>query len=1025
MFQFLILISLSIKGENNPKIKEIKKDVYARFTDFSPILGNSTGTIVDIEQDKYGYIWLAGTKCLSRFDGNNIKHYINDWTQGSLPSSSVFCLEQDNLGRLWIGTTNGLCYYNYNTDAFITVFGPDTAEIPSDTFYVRALMAEGDSLLWMDTHQGYLWKIDLKSLKILNQYSHYKTKQPYYYYHTLFRDDDGIIWFGGRGRGPFFLNEKNKEIIGFPISQYEDIPGVKRGNDVAYYYIDSHGNFWIGSTDGIYLYDKNDSKFNMFYKTSSWAMIEDHQGDLWFGIADGLGRYHPEDGEMTIFIPNEEDNKSLSGNYIYDICEDSYKQIWVASAKGVSVYKSETPGVKYLFHIPGMHETPISSSISELSQDKNGIVWIGTSGHGIDSYDPEKQTITHFNTKNTKGLPSDKIRCITISPEGLVYCGLWAGLGFGYLDPDDNEFTLYSYNKNNTTVDWYNDMVFDNNGNLYLGFWGANGLTMFDPLKGKFGKSLKNKFRMTYFTRLITCLEMDKNGNLWMGTTISGLYLYLPESDTSICFYSHINPDIGIDEKKIYDIQKDESGNIWIGAKGLYYASAEKQKVDKIILDKENNEIEIFGLLAANEFSVWLMTNNGLLKYNHKSKSITDYSSTVSLSFFENNASAIKLKDGRLMFGGYNGIAIVEPEKVRLGKQMPAVYLSSLLVFDKIKIPNLENEEVVELNYKENFFTIRIGSDIWGANDPFKYFYKLEGFNKDWIEISSLDHEARFTNVPPGEYYFSVKVEDKQGNKISNAASCIISITPPFWIRWWFVSLIGFLILSLVTFIWWTRMKRIRLSLFNSELNQKLLRLQMNPHFIFNSLFAIQNYIYSNQPHLAGNYLSDFAHLIRLILDNSRKEYISFEKELECIELYLKLQKLRFEDKFNYFIDVDPELKNWGYLIPPMLAQPFLENAIEHGLKNLNRKGNINVKYQLSGGIIRFTVIDNGIGLTASRQQKEKTEHKHESLAISICRKRLEILRKKRGGKITFTLEEIKNDDGSVAGTKVAFNIPY
>ena len=1019
-----MIIFFPVKGENNPTITSIRNDVYARFTDFSPILGNSAGTIVEIEQDKYGYIWLAGTKCLSRFDGNNIKHYINDWTPGSLPSSKVYCIESDHFGRLWVGTENGLCYYDYNNDDFIKVFGPDTTQNPSDTFYIREILAEGDSLLWVNTQQGYLWKIDINTLEVLKQYKHPYTDQPYYYYNTVFRDDDEKIWLGGRGQGPFILNENNGKLKGFPKSNYKDIPGFKRGNDVAYFNIDSQGNFWIGSTDGIYLYDKIDSKFNMFYKTSSWAMIENHRGDLWFAIANGLGHYHPESGEMITYIPNEEDSKSLSGNYIYDIFEDNYNQIWVSGAKGVSVYKPETPGVQYLFHIPGMPETPISSSISALAQDKNGTVWIGTTESGIDSYDPEKYTFTHFNTKNTIGLPSDKIRCITISPEGNIYCGLWAGLGFGYLDPDNNEFTLYSYNKNNTTNDWYNDMVFDNYGNLYLGFWGANGLTMFDPIKGKFGKSHKNKFRMTYFARLITCLEMDINGNLWMGTTISGLHLYLPESDTSICFYSQINPDIGIDEKKIFDIKKDETGNIWIAAKGLYYASAEKQKVDKIILNEENNEIEIFGLLPENEFSVWLMTDKGLLKYNQQSKSITDYSSTVNLSFLENNASGITLNDGRLMFAGINGIAIVEPEKVRLGKQMPNVFLSSLFVFDKVKIPNIKNEELIKLNHKENFFTIQIGSNDWGANNSFQYFYKLEGFNKDWIEMPTFDKEARFTNVPPGEYYFIIKIEDKHGNSFSNAASCIISITPPFWTRWWFISLIILFILSFIFFIWWTRIKRIRLSLFNSELNQKLLRLQMNPHFIFNSLFAIQNYIYSNQTHLAGNYLSDFAHLIRLILDNSRKENISFEKELETIELYLKLQKLRFEDKFDYSIEIDSELQNADYLIPPMLAQPFLENAIEHGLKNLNRKGKINVKYQLTGGIIRFTVIDNGIGLTASRQQKEKTEHKHESLAISICRKRLEILRKKKGGKITFTLEEIKNNDGSVAGTKVAFNIP-
>ena len=202
------------------------------------------------------------------------------------------------------------------------------------------------------------------------------------------------------------------------------------------------------------------------------------------------------------------------------------------------------------------------------------------------------------------------------------------------------------------------------------------------------------------------------------------------------------------------------------------------------------------------------------------------------------------------------------------------------------------------------------------------------------------------------------------------------------------------------------------------------LRLQINPHFIFNSLSAIQNYIYTQQTHLAGNYLSDFAHLIRLILDNSRNELIPFEKELETIKLYLNLQKLRFENKFDYSIRVDPELNNGEYEIPPMLAQPFLENAIEHGLKNLDRKGFISIRYQWLNGMIHFELEDDGIGLVASTVHKEKTKSGHKSLAISICKERLETLRKKRGGNIAFRLEEIKTSDGKVEGTRVSFNIP-
>lgn len=1021
---FLLLSFVRLgRGKTVPEIKKIRKDVYTRFTDFSLVMGDKCGTITDIEEDKFGYIWLAGTKCLSRYDGNNIKHYINDWMPGSLPSSIIYCIEPDFYGRLWIGTGNGLCFYDYDKDNFVRVFGPDTNKIPSDTFCIRNVYTDGDSLLWMDTQQGYLWKINSRNLKVIKKYRHPFTTQPYYYYNPVIRDNDGDIWLGGRGQGPFLLKEEENRVSVLPSSHYEEIPGKKRGYDVAYFHHDSLGNLWVGSSDGIYLFDKKNSKYELFYKSSSWAFLEDHEGDYWFGVANGLGRFHPQSGEMTLYIPNEEDVRSLLGSYIFDIFEDSYHQVWIATAKGVSVYKRESPGVQYLFHIPGISESPASSFVSALVQDNEGKIWIGTTGNGIDRYDLGNKEVVHFNSKNTKGLPSDKIRCITLDSSGAIYAGLWAGKGFGKLQPDKRRFSLYTFSKVNSNVDWYNDLVFDAFGNLYLGFRGSIGLTLFNPATEKFERNLRYKFSIPELSRLISCTEMDKHGHLWVGTTMTGLHMLIPGKDTAISFYAQVNPQVGINERKIFALQQDDSGNIWVGAKGLYHITVDTPQVE-VVLSEKMNGTDIFGLLPENEFTVWLLTSKGLLKYNHTNKSITDYSYTVKLSFQEDNASGLKLNDGRLMFGGKNGIAIVDPEKIKLGSEKPSVFLSSVLVFDKVKTPNLENHKVVRLNYKENFFTIRIGSNVWGEGNPFRFYYKLENFNKGWVEMSAFEREAHFTNVPPGEYLFRVKVEDRQGNKYVDVATCMVYINPPYWLRWWFVSLVSLAFLSVLVNIWWFRTKSYRLLLFNSELNQKLLRLQMNPHFIFNSLFAIQKFIYSNQPHLAGNYFSDFAHLVRLILDNSRKEFISIENELESIGFYLKLQKLRFEDRFDYHIEVDPLLKSGYYQIPPMLAQPFLENAIEHGIKKLHKKGKIIVKYQLSDDKIHFTVIDNGIGLSASRNLNDNQKHKKESLAISICRKRLEMLHKKKGVSIYFSLEEIKNEDGSVAGTKVSFSIP-
>lgn len=1022
---FILINSLIGFTENKPEIKSIRTDPYARFISFDPYLGKNCGDITDIFQDDHGYIWLTGTKCLSRFDGNRVKHYINDWTPSSLPSSKILCIEQDVFGRLWIGTANGLCRYDYKNDNFITVIGPDTTSPPADTFYIRALLADGDSLLWMETLPGYLCKLNLKTLELIKYYKHIRIKQPYYYYHTIYRDHDKKLWFGGRSFGPHYLDEINNAIKSPKISKRQGDRRIYQSYDAAYILNDQYGNLWFGALDGIFVYNDFSDVFELFKASSSWSMTESSDGKLWFGTGEGLAKYSPENGEMILYEHNEENPESLPGNYIYKIYEDNYNNIWVSTSNGVSVYKPDPAGIGYLFHIPGMDETPASSSICDLMKDDSGKVWIATEGKGLDEYDPIRHTIRHFNTSNTDGLPSNNFRCLEMGNGGSIFCGLWAGMGFGKLTPSKNQFKLYSYSTLNTHSDWYNDLEFDENGKLYVGFWGGPGLTLFDTINENFGRFLKNKFHNPYISRLITCLYFDSRNKLWMGTTQSGLHMYDPVSDTSICFSKEINPEQGIETLKIYDIAEDSSGNIWIGAKGLYYQTQENKKFNIVEFPEKYIDPEIFGLLPYRETDIWLLSNYGLLRYNRLFDKILDYSHIVNIDFKENHASSIQLNKGILIFGGKNGLALIDPQRVEITQKFPEAFLSSLMVFDKIKFPNLQNIKDIQLRYKENFFTISVGSNSWGDNKRFRYFYKLDQFNQDWIEMQNNERLARFTNVPPGKYTFHVKVIDNQGNELQNAVSASLTITPPIYRTWWFITLIILTALSIILFIWWNRLRSLRLSLSNIELNQKLLRLQMNPHFIFNSLFAIQNYIYSNQTHLAGNYLSDFAHLIRLILDNSRHEYILFEKEYECIDLYLKLQKLRFEDQFTYSIHYDKELKDNHFYIPPMLAQPFLENAIEHGIKNLNREGHIDVEYKVDKNNIIFSVRDNGIGLTAARKIKEQEKQKHESLAISICKKRLEILNRKNNSRILFSINEIRNNTGNIEGTMVKFKIPY
>ncbi|MDF1550208.1 MAG: tetratricopeptide repeat protein, partial [Bacteroidales bacterium] len=210
----------------------------------------------------------------------------------------------------------------------------------------------------------------------------------------------------------------------------------------------------------------------------------------------------------------------------------------------------------------------------------------------------------------------------------------------------------------------------------------------------------------------------------------------------------------------------------------------------------------------------------------------------------------------------------------------------------------------------------------------------------------------------------------------------------------------------------------------NLLLEQKLLRSQMNPHFIFNSLSLIQSFVYDNQPKSAVKYLSAFAKLIRLILENSRQEFIALDNEIETLGHYLELQKMRYMQKFDYQIIIPENLDIISYKLPPMLIQPFVENAIKHGILQKEGKGLICIEFMLENNLLCVNIEDNGIGRAKSAEINNKETDKNSSLATKITEERLLNLNRFRKQKIRFEIADLKNELGNASGTKVFVEIP-
>ncbi len=1020
----LLLVSITKHSYGQAEIPlqlDLQSEPYARFHQFSQLKSNPIGRVNEMIQDRTGYIWFGGQKGLARFDGFELKVYTSATHKG-LADDYINDLVLDIKGNLLIGTPSGLSIYIESLDEFETLLGGKNGQDISDSLHIRAMLPEGDTSLWLSMLDGTLGKFNLTSLKFAPMAKHGPITQAYYPYHAIYKDNEGDVFVGGRSRGPMLFNPNDSTITSLKRSENLS-DGGKRDYDLSCVFQDGEGPLWMGGLDGLYVYDKDSGNFYRYLHGSVYDMIKDRKGSYWVGSGFGALRFDWKSNTIWHYQVSNDDPEAIGGERIYKILEDRVGRLWFSHENGVSVHLPVKEGVQYYFRIPSYEASPSSTRITAIEAAGDNKMWVATSDRGLNLFNLQTKDFKRYTTENTTDLISDNIKCLTVDRYDNLYIGFWSGRGFSKLDTQTNEIHNYRYNKSSLTEDWYNDLEFDQEGNLYLGFWGGPGLTLFDVRTNEFSKYLRDCFADPYNSRLITSLKLDSKNRLWVGTTQSGIHYFVADGNYCKAYYNQLNAEGGFHSAMVNHVVEDKNGIIWVAADGLYRYDETNDRFSQISLPKPFDKLNVFKLLAIDEV-LWMLTELGLMRYHTEKGWLTDYSMIVETRFRNNLSAAHLIDNGQFVVGGENGLAVIDPNVLGFEHVFPRVFLTYMDFSDGTTLNGLSNYKEIRIGYRDNFFAIHFGTDAWQPNSAYQFYYKLENFDDKWVKLQQGQRTANFTNVPAGNYVFRLRTGDQFGNLSTHEAKLKLIIDLPWYKTWWFIATVSLFIVLMIIYLWRLHLKEIKLSMQNIALSHTLLRLQMNPHFIFNSLTAIQNYIYSHQTHEAGQFLSDFSRLIRLILDNSRHEYISLEKEIETMSLFVELQKLRFEQGFEFHCEVDPGLLPDITFVPPMLAQPFLENAIEHGLMPQKGKGTISVHYSLIGKIIRFEIRDNGIGLTKAGENKTQSQMLHHSLSIKICRERLFHLHKGIKSKPQFILEEII-EASEVKGTRVMFDIPY
>jgi ligand-binding sensor domain-containing protein len=977
-----------------------------QFSNYGLKSGLNQGTITDIERGPHGFVWIATADGLHRFDGHSFKVYRGvDQSPGQLLDNYIHCVEWVD-SFIWVGTHSGRLFRFEPKSGYFTEH-PLKIKNAANADPILNIKSVGKSL-FLALEEGGAVEFILDSGNIRNLFDHstdvydlekYKDKwyavasTGFYCFSEASRRFepvnpvaselkgrslqvvDDTLWLGTYGQG--LWNYDGHRIRKFALPKWSKIRFINQlGYDTQLLWIGSDGGGLVSldpKTGKLNRYTNNPLLPQSLVSDNVLSIHYDEQDILFVGSINGLSVYN-KNLRLFELIDQFRAGNTIVNNNVYSIFQDRSGNYWFGTLQGGLVqYQLNTDQIKLY---PSITTSKVSTrAVRSIYQSRDGVMWIGTRDEGLFTFDPEIGKFTEKNGTGQQRIPGKVIRFILEDRSG----DFWVGTNRGLALYDRESNTYQSYNPKDQGAS--SSVVYDirelDDQTMIIGLF-KGGLMSFDKQSKRFsnlntgsGKPLQNQNVM--------CLHQLNNDTLLIGTYGGGMAIYNMRTKT----FSYVTEQNGLPNNAVYGIVSDDHQG------------------------------------------VWLSTNKGLCRYDLKTGLTTVYGLHYYLQDLEYNEGAfLKDSEGRIFFGGVDGVNYFSPENV-IQSDIPydarIVGVNTLKrSFDRDLAYNRNPK--INIAYNENLLSIEFTSFAFGFDDAMNYQYQMVGFDADWI-ASGKRNVAYYTKLSPGTYQFKVRAFEQNPDQ-SAIAEMQVVVLAPFWKRWWFFVLCGLVAVGIGWLLLHLRTRRIQENFSNKlmEMELKALRGQMNPHFIFNSLNSIQYFILKKEPKEAYKYLSKFSGLMRKILQNSRERFISLSEEVETLELYLELEDLRMDGTLDYQIQVDESIDRDKWAIPTMLIQPFVENAIIHGLmpKDSDRKLTITIERSETGLITRIE--DNGIGISASRENNRTRVKKHRSAGVDVTEERLKVLSTEKG-EARLTIQEVMNGD-EVIGTRVTLLTP-
>ena len=922
--------------------------------------GLLSNRIYNIIEDRNGFIWACTEQGVSRFDGIN---FTNFTTKQGLPDNEVLSVFEDAKGRIWFNNFNKEPSYYYNGKIFNS---------SNDPFLER------------------IRKFKPKGMSIF----------------VLVQKSNTI---------GFYIQENNKRLI---ISKDAPELEFKYHSDVPdffhYILLEKDNTFELRSICESFAWKKGDSahQTNLEYDKNTQNYIHAPINYLnWLNNSQHyVVQIDIKTGDSTaIKIDERYKNIFLSADYTI-ITGDSF----------YSVYNPKVSILRETVKLPFNFE--------RVFIDKKGNKWIGSFDNGIYFIRKNAPISIGLPTEKTKGLSNlwtqDGNLFVATETNGLLVINSKGKIVKNVIGPKINRVRAYGCNAKYKFLGVDNGLFIMDHDYKNLRMLreismkdienGENGELLFGTASCAFILYNNSDDKLIRICRERTTAVCRKNKNeIWLGGLAGVRKCVLTDT-------GYLNTDLKlnnlIDNSRIVDIKRDELGNMWVATdqKGLFYCSKEGKIVHFSEFSNFNHHLlsdVCLQIAIGQNNKIWLATTNGI--------SVIEYLNSISPTFKVTSYSipdgmpakkinSIAFWNGKLIVCANNGLFYFN----NLDAPKNEIYNT---IITQIKVNSiLYQGDNLELDYNHNNLIISYISSFINTSLNYHFQYRIKEISTAWIQTNNL--EVPLLGMEPGTYTFEIAALNDNGNT-GKISTLNFTIARPWYKHWW-VVLIGLLLFVGSVFYYFKLMKeRVVLSKDLTLLRLRILRAQMNPHFVFNALSNIKHLVKIKQLENAEKYIGTLSLIMRKSINYSAKEFIQLNKEINYTKDYIEIELLRFGEKFKveFQFDLDEEDLQ-AIFVPPLIIQPVAENAIKHAFKGLNYQGVLKiVVVKLNANFIKYSIIDNGRGFDVANN----TASNH---GLSITKERILILFKDIKNKGSVTIKsEMK---GPQTGTHIEIILP-